>query len=255
MRLYGKVKANLRLSPAKLQEKTCKRSEKCKVNTVSRLAKDFLFHVCQCDLFDSHTVSSSFLSISIVNTKIKVPLVFFSYKMIKVILIVVHCLTQESLEVIFHPATLMLQPETLHRKLLFSDSLKSVSVSCSSKLCKVIIHHWALWPWDISGITTTTQTAQRGDNFQHLFRLARCPLPIWMSRNMDPGGMWIWMQSQLWLWWKHSEMELGIDWWIHGEIERTKFYSCKIFRCSEFNYDDKSGCTWKQHGWQYRWFQ
>lgn len=77
MRLYGKVKANLRLSPAKLQEKTCKRSEKCKVNTVSRLAKDFLFHVCQCDLFDSHTVSSSFLSISIVNTKIKSHWFFF----------------------------------------------------------------------------------------------------------------------------------------------------------------------------------
>lgn len=71
MRLYRKVEANLRLSPAKLQEKTCKSSEKCKVNAVSRLAKDFLFHVCQCDLFDSHTVSSSYLSISIVNTKIK----------------------------------------------------------------------------------------------------------------------------------------------------------------------------------------
>lgn len=151
----------------------------------------------------------------------------FLYKMIKVILIVVHCPTQENLEVIFHPATLMLQPETLHRKLLFSDSLKSVSVSCSSKLCKVIIHHWALWPWDISGITTTTQTT-----------FNTCS--DWLAARCQYGWVEIWIQVGCEYGCDHSsdyggntEMELGIDWWIHGEIKRTKLYSCKIFWCSE----------------------
>lgn len=98
-----------------------------------------LIHIClrmNCVQYFVHCVST-------MSARRQIPALLL-YTMIKAILIEVHRPTQDNTEVIFPRPLCGVGVETSKTKQPFPNSVKSVSVSCSSQSCKVIIHHCAL---------------------------------------------------------------------------------------------------------------
>lgn len=82
--------------------------------------------------------------------------------------------------------------ERSQRKQAFSDSQKSVSVSCSSEPCKLIIHHCALTlrckqhQWCVTAIYTVINGTPQWTTFN--------TWPDWLTARCQYGWVEIWIQ-------------------------------------------------------------